>query len=99
MNASRRANGDFASPSGRAVKRDEFRKTSHEHPRPTGSTSEWRHAGCQHRSSLAQRLGVSQNTVFKWATHGDNPVNGYRLFKRTDLDKLLKKVARPVVPK
>jgi len=25
-----------------------------------------------------------------------NPVNGYRLFKRTDLDKLLKKVAKPV---
>jgi len=24
------------------------------------------------------------------------PVNGYRLFKRTDLDKLLKKVAKPV---
>ncbi|MBM3337689.1 MAG: hypothetical protein FJY60_08415 [Betaproteobacteria bacterium] len=40
-----------------------------------------------------------QNTVFKWATHGDNPVNGYRMFKRTDLDKLLKKVAEPVVPK
>jgi hypothetical protein len=28
-----------------------------------------------------------------------NPVNGYRLFKRTDLGKLLKKVAKPVVPK
>jgi hypothetical protein len=25
-----------------------------------------------------------------------NPVNGYRLFKRTDLDKLLKKAAKPV---
>jgi hypothetical protein len=26
-----------------------------------------------------------------------NPVNGYRLFKRTDLDKLLKKAAKPVI--
>jgi len=28
-----------------------------------------------------------------------NPVNGYRLFKRTDLDKLLKTAAKPVKPK
>jgi hypothetical protein len=27
-----------------------------------------------------------------------NPLNGYRLFKRTDLDKVLKKVAKPVKP-
>jgi excisionase family DNA binding protein len=55
-------------------------------------------------AEAANYLGVSQNTLRKWATMGSipmqrNPVNGYRLFKRADLDKLLQKVARPVKPR
>jgi excisionase family DNA binding protein len=52
-------------------------------------------------AEAAEYLGVHHNTIRKWAARGDipmhrNPVNGYRLFKRTDLDKLLMKVAKPV---
>jgi excisionase family DNA binding protein len=52
-------------------------------------------------AAAAEYLGVCQNTLRKWAGRGDipmhrNPVNGYRLFMRRDLDKLLKKVAKPV---
>ena len=55
-------------------------------------------------AEAAEILGVSSGTVRTWAARGDipmhrNPVNGYRLFKRSDLDKLLKKVAKLVVPK
>ena len=44
-------------------------------------------------------LGVSQNTLRKWAADGQipvriNPVNGYRLFKKSDLEKFLKKIER-----
>ena len=57
-----------------------------------------------HTAAAAEYLGVAQNTIRKWAARGDipmhrNPVNGYRLFKRSDLDRLLKKVAKPVKPK
>lgn len=57
-----------------------------------------------HTAAAAEYLGVAQNTLRKWAARGDlpmhrNPVNGYRLFKRTDLDKLLKTAAKPVKPK
>ena len=46
-------------------------------------------------------LGVHHKTVRKWAALGDipmhrNPANGYRLFKRSDLDAFLKKTARPI---
>lgn len=49
-------------------------------------------------------LGVSQNTLRKWAGSGvipmyRNPANGYRLFSRNDLDKFLKMAAKPVKPK
>lgn len=42
-------------------------------------------------------LGVSQNTLRAWAEHGKvpmhrNPANGYRLFKRLDLERFLKMV-------
>ena len=52
-------------------------------------------------AAAAEYLGVAQNTLRKWAARGDvpmhrNPMNGYRLFNRSDLDKLLKKVAKPV---
>lgn len=48
-------------------------------------------------------LGVSQNTLRTWAAAGMNPVrrnpaNGYRLFRRQDLDAFLRGVeaaARP----
>jgi len=45
-----------------------------------------------------------ENTIRKWAARGDipmhrNPVNGYRLFNKSDLDKLLKQVSKPVATK
>lgn len=49
----------------------------------------------------AEYLGIHHNTIRKWAARGEikmhrNPANGYRLFKRSDLDKFLKKAATPV---
>ncbi|MCU0717127.1 MAG: helix-turn-helix domain-containing protein [Pirellula sp.] len=57
-----------------------------------------------HTAEAAEFLGVHHNTIRKWAARGDlpmhrNPVNGYRLFKRADLEKLLKKAAKPVATK
>ena len=54
-------------------------------------------------AEAAQILGVAQNTLRKWAERGDipmckNPANGYRLFKRSDLQKFLKTAATPVQP-
>lgn len=55
-------------------------------------------------AAAAEYLGVHHNTLRKWAGRGDipmhrNPANGYRLFKRRDLDKFLRKAAKPVKPK
>jgi len=55
-------------------------------------------------AEAAEILGVAQNTLRKWAARGDipmhrNPANGYRLFKRKDLDTFLKKTAKAVKPK
>ena len=52
----------------------------------------------------AEILGVSHNTLRKWAASGASPMhrkpaNGYRLFKRDDLGKFLKKTAKPVKPR
>ena len=52
-------------------------------------------------AEAARILGVSQNTVRAWADEGHlathrNPANGYRLFKRADLDVFLRKAATPV---
>lgn len=52
-------------------------------------------------AEAAEILGVAQNTIRKWAARGDipmhrNPANGYRLFKRSDLEKFLRKAAKPV---
>ena len=49
----------------------------------------------------AEYLGVCQNTLRNWEMAGKipvcrHPVNNYRLYKRKDLDKLLKKAERPV---
>jgi excisionase family DNA binding protein len=51
-------------------------------------------------SEAADYLGVSPNTLRNWQNAGKvvavrHPVNGYRLFKREDLDALLKLVAQP----
>lgn len=44
----------------------------------------------------AEFLGVSLNTLRNWGQQGKvamhrHPVNGYRLFKQTDLEQLLRK--------
>lgn len=49
-------------------------------------------------SEAAEYLGVSPNTLRNWVNAGKvvairHPVNDYRLFKRADLDALLKQVA------
>ncbi len=48
-------------------------------------------------AEASQILGVAQNTLRKWAEQGNipvhrNPANGYRLFKREDLMRFLKKI-------
>jgi excisionase family DNA binding protein len=55
-------------------------------------------------AEAAEILGVSQNTLRKWAAEGSipvdrNPANGYRLFKRGDLGRFLKTTAKPVKPR
>lgn len=57
-----------------------------------------------HTAAAEECMGVVLNTIRNWAARGEppmhsNPVNAYRLFKSSDLDKLLKEVAKPVVPK
>jgi excisionase family DNA binding protein len=52
-------------------------------------------------AEAAKILGVSQGTIRTWAADGKipmhkNPANGYRLFRRDDLEKFLKTLARPV---
>jgi excisionase family DNA binding protein len=49
-------------------------------------------------SEAAHYLGVSPNTLRNWVNAGKvaatrHPVNSYRLFKRQDLDALLRQVA------
>lgn len=51
-------------------------------------------------AEAAEILGVSQNTLRGWAKAGKipmrrNPANGYRLFRRSDLEKFLKNLERP----
>lgn len=50
-------------------------------------------------AEAAEILGVSQNTVRAWARDGKipvrrNPANGYRLFKRADLERFLRDLER-----
>ena len=54
-------------------------------------------------AEAAKFLGVSQNTLRKWADEGRidarvNPANGYRLFRLRDLETFLRKMARPTKP-
>jgi len=51
-------------------------------------------------AAAAEILGVSQNTLRAWAEDGRipvrrNPANGYRLFRRTDLEQFLREAAKP----
>lgn len=48
-------------------------------------------------AEAAEILGVSQNTVRTWARDGKlpvrrNPANGYRLFKRSELERFLRRI-------
>ena len=48
-------------------------------------------------SEAAEYLGVSPNTLRNWENAGKvaahrNPVNGYRLFKKEELDDLLRQL-------
>ncbi|MFN9716145.1 MAG: helix-turn-helix domain-containing protein [Planctomycetota bacterium] len=57
-----------------------------------------------HTAAAAEYIGVSQNTIRKWAARGDIPMhrntaNGYRLFLRKDLDRFLRNIAKSVPPK
>lgn len=52
-------------------------------------------------AEAAEILGVSQGTVRTWAEAGKipmhkNPANGYRLFKRAELENFLAEVEKPV---
>ncbi len=54
-------------------------------------------------AEAAEILGVSQGTVRAWAEAGKipmhkNPANGYRLFKRVELEQFLEIVDRVVAP-
>lgn len=54
-------------------------------------------------NEAAEFLGISQNTLRKWADEGRiavrvNPANGYRLFLRKDLEKFLGGVSKPAKP-
>jgi len=51
-------------------------------------------------ADAAEMLGCSQNTLRKWAAEGKipvrrNPANGYRLFKRDDLETFLRQAGTP----
>lgn len=51
-------------------------------------------------AEAARILGIAQNTLRSWVEAGKipmhkNPANGYRLFRRSDLERFLAKVANP----
>ena len=51
----------------------------------------------------AEYLGVAPNTLRAWGNDGKvpmhrNPMNGYRLFKVSDLDELLKQIEKSSGP-
>lgn len=54
-------------------------------------------------AEAAEILGVSQGTVRAWGEAGKipmhrNPANGYRLFRRADLEAFLRKISKPAKP-
>lgn len=55
-------------------------------------------------TDAAEYLGVSPNTLRNWGRDEKipmhrNPINGYRLFRKLDLDEVLKEIGKPVTPK
>lgn len=49
----------------------------------------------------AELLGVCPNTIRSWGAEGKltehrHPINGYRMYKREDIDRLLKQLRTPV---
>ena len=51
----------------------------------------------------AEYLGVSPNTLRNWGKDGRisehrHPVNNYRVYKITELERLLKRTAKPIRP-
>ena len=51
-------------------------------------------------AEAAEMLGVAQNTLRKWAEQNKipmrrNPANGYRLFRRDDLERFLVDLEKP----
>ena len=53
-------------------------------------------------AEAAEIFGVSQGTLRNWSEAGKipmhkNPVNGYRLFKKSELDEFLDAIERTVV--
>ena len=47
----------------------------------------------------AEFLGVSPNTLRNWSRNGRvpvhrNPINGYRLYNKSDLERLLRRINR-----
>ena len=51
-------------------------------------------------AEAAEIMGVSQTTLRKWAESGQipmkrNPINGYRLFRREDLESFLQSIDEP----
>jgi len=53
-------------------------------------------------AEAAEILGVSQGTLRNWSEAGKipmhkNPANGYRLFKKSELDEFLDAIERNVV--
>ena len=52
----------------------------------------------------AELLGVCPNTIRAWGDSGKlteyrHPMNDYRMFKKKDIDNLLRKMQQPVRPK
>jgi len=49
----------------------------------------------------AELLGVCPNTIRAWGAEGKitehrHPINGYRMYKREDIDRLLEQLRTPV---
>ena len=51
----------------------------------------------------AELLGVCTNTLRSWGAAGKipehrHPINNYRLYKRKDLERILREIAKPTRP-
>lgn len=69
-------------------------------PTPRGNRQVTKLSDYLRVSEAAEYLGVSPNTLRNWERAGKivahrHPVNSYRLFKREELDALLKQVQEP----